>query len=74
MPQGPPYTALCLSLFKYFINFKYRPDFIQAKFSCGTKVYKVNGFEISCSLTEYGAMCFSRKKIDVNDFGFKLNS
>lgn len=40
---------------------------MQDKFICSTKVYKVNGFEISCSLTESGATSFSSKKIAGNE-------
>lgn len=74
MPQGFPYTALCLSLFKYFIILSINLASYKANSAVGTKVYEVNGFEIACSLTEYGAMCFSSKKIDASDFVFKLNS
>lgn len=53
--------------------FNYRPDFEQAKFSCGTIVCEVNGFAIACSSTGYCAPHGSSKKIDGNGFVFKLN-
>jgi len=37
-------------------------------------VCEINGFAIACSLTEYCAKHCSSKKIDGNDFVFKLNS
>lgn len=69
--QGSPYTALSLFLNVYYFN--YRPDFEQAKFSCGTIVCEVNGFAIACSSTGYCAPHGSSKKIDGNGFVFKLN-